>query len=96
VVKAFNLCHESIWTLPRPVFEDAPLAVPCCGDDPGSIGLLTELITSMGCTPLACGGLSRAVYLEATAAFAIGAWWSGAETRSAFPAPAQVPRVRDR
>ncbi|MFF5208474.1 NADPH-dependent F420 reductase [Streptosporangium sp. NPDC000396] len=91
VVKAFNLCHESIWTLPRPTFEGAPLAVPFCGDDPGSLDQVTALITSMGCTPVPCGGLSRAVYIEATAAFAIGVWWSGAETRFAFPTPAQAP-----
>ncbi|GIH97073.1 NADPH-dependent F420 reductase [Planobispora siamensis] len=86
VVKAFNLCHESIWTLPRPVFEDAPLAVPFCGDDPASLERVSELIASMGCTPMPCGGLSRAVYLEATAAFAIGVWWSGGQPRFAFPA----------
>ncbi|MGV9305760.1 NADPH-dependent F420 reductase [Nonomuraea sp. NPDC003727] len=90
VVKAFNLCHESIWTLPRPAFEGAPLAVPFCGDDPGSLDQVTELITSMGCTPMPCGGLARAVYIEATAAFAIGAWWSGTEPRFAFPTPAQA------
>ncbi|MBX6386760.1 MAG: NAD(P)-binding domain-containing protein [Microbispora sp.] len=92
VVKAFNLCHESIWTLPRPVFEGAPLAVPFCGDDPVSLGRTAALITSMGCVPMPCGGLSRAVYLEAAAAFAIGAWWSGAQPRFAFPAPERAPR----
>ncbi|MGI5159858.1 NADPH-dependent F420 reductase [Microbispora sp. CA-102843] len=90
VVKAFNLCHDSIWTLPRPAFEGAPLAVPFCGDDPGSLDRTAALITSMGCTPMPCGGLSRAVYIEATAAFAIGVWRSGAEPRFAFPAPAMA------
>ncbi|TQS30748.1 NADPH-dependent F420 reductase [Microbispora sp. KK1-11] len=85
VVKAFNLCHDSIWTLPRPAFEGVPLAVPFCGDDPVSLGRVAALVTSMGCTPMPCGGLSRAVHIEATAAFAIGVWWSGAEPRSAFP-----------
>ncbi|GAA3836019.1 NAD(P)-binding domain-containing protein [Sphaerisporangium flaviroseum] len=92
VAKAFNLCHESIWTLPLPVFEGAPLAVPFCGDDPRSLDQVAALITSMGCTPVPCGGLSRAVYVEATAAFAIGVWWSGAEARFAFPTPAQAPQ----
>lgn len=32
VVKAFNLCHASIWTLCPPTFEDVPLAVPYCAD----------------------------------------------------------------
>jgi predicted dinucleotide-binding enzyme len=92
VAKAFNLCHESIWTLPLPVFEGAPLAVPFCGDDPTSLDQVAELITSMGCTPVPCGGLSRAVYLEATAAFAIGVWWSGAEAPFAFPTPERASR----
>ncbi len=90
VVKAFNLCHESIWTLSPPVFEGAPLAVPLCADDPAALEAVSALITSMSCTPIPCGGLSRAAYLEATAAFAIGAWWSGAEPRFAFPTPAQA------
>lgn len=85
VVKTFNLCHDSVWTLPRPAFEGVPLAVPFCGDDPVSLDRTAALITSMGCTPMPCGGLSRAVHIEATAAFAIGVWWSGAEPRSAFP-----------
>ncbi|MDX3226135.1 NAD(P)-binding domain-containing protein [Streptomyces sp. ME19-01-6] len=91
VVKAFNLCHDSIWTLPRPAFEGAPLAVPYCGDDPGALDRTAALITSMGCTPIPCGGLARAVYVEATAAFAIGAWMNGAEPRFAFPVPMAAP-----
>nr|WP_182886453.1 NAD(P)-binding domain-containing protein [Microbispora sp. H10885] len=90
VVKAFNLCHDSIWTLPRPVFEGVPLAVPFCGDDPGSLDRTATLIRSMGCTPIRCGGLSRAVHIEAAAAFAIGVWRSGDEPRHVFPAPAEV------
>lgn len=91
VVKAFNLCHDSIWTLPRPVFEGAPLAVPFCGDDPAALARTAELITSMGCAPVPCGGLARAVYIEATAALAIGMWKDGAEPRFAFPVPMAAP-----
>ncbi|GIH45480.1 hypothetical protein SAMN05421833_10155 [Microbispora rosea] len=93
VVKAFNLCHDSIWTLPRPAFEGVALAVPFCGDDPVSLDRTAALITSMGCTPMPCGGLSRALYVEAAAAFAIGAWWSGAEPRFAFPTSERAPRL---
>lgn len=95
VVKAFHLCHASVWTLDPPVFEGEPLAVPYCGDDPAALDRVAALITSMGCTPLPCGGLSRAPYLEATAAFAIGAWFSGAQPRHAFPAPAEAVLVPD-
>ncbi|MGW7098793.1 NADPH-dependent F420 reductase [Streptomyces sp. NPDC054838] len=88
VVKAFGMCHESIWTLDQPAFEGAPLAVPYCTDQSDAAARVAELITSMGCTPLPCGGLGRTALLEATAVFAVGAWWSGAEARFAFPAPA--------
>ncbi|MFG3254067.1 NADPH-dependent F420 reductase [Streptomyces sp. NPDC048172] len=90
VVKAFNLSHESVWTQEELTYEGAPLAVPYCADDAVARERTAELITSMGCTPLACGGLARAAYLEATAAFAIGVWWAGGETRHVFPAPAEA------
>ncbi|WP_274564940.1 NADPH-dependent F420 reductase [Streptomyces spiramyceticus] len=95
VVKVFGLVHESIWTLDRPRFEGAPLAVPFCADAPEAVRVTSALITGMGCTPLACGGLSRAGLLEATAVFAIGVWWSGAEVRPAFPSPALAPGTSD-
>ncbi|MFI8321645.1 NADPH-dependent F420 reductase [Streptomyces sp. NPDC085529] len=95
VAKVFGICHESIWILPQPSFEGAPLAVPFCADTPAATDLTTRLITSMGCTPLPCGGLSRAAVLEATAVFAIGVWWSGGEARHALPAPALAPGAVD-
>ncbi|MFF2044534.1 NAD(P)-binding domain-containing protein [Kitasatospora sp. NPDC058170] len=95
VAKVFGVCHESIWTLPRPVFEGAPLAVPFCTDAPAAAALTAELITSMGCVPLACGGLDRAAVLEAAAVFAVGVWWSGGEARHVFPSPALAPGAVD-
>ncbi|WKX71903.1 NAD(P)-binding domain-containing protein [Streptomyces sp. XD-27] len=95
VAKVFGICHESIWTLPRPAFEGAPLAVPFCADAPSTAALVAELVTSMGCDPMACGGLERAALLEAAAVFAIGVWWSGGEARHAFPAPALAPGAVD-
>ncbi|MFF7129832.1 NADP oxidoreductase [Streptomyces sp. NPDC008240] len=95
VARAFGICHESIWTLPQPAFEGAPLAVPFCRDAPAAEALTRELITSMGCTPLPCGGLERAALLEAAAVFAVGVWWSGSEVRHAFPAPALAPGAVD-
>ncbi|MFI9206028.1 NADPH-dependent F420 reductase [Streptomyces sp. NPDC053048] len=95
VAKVFGICHESIWTLPQPVFEGAALAVPFCADAPSAAALTRQLITSMGCTPLPCGGLDRAALLEAAAVLAIGVWWSGGEARHAFPAPALAPGAVD-
>ncbi|MFJ3883207.1 NADPH-dependent F420 reductase [Streptomyces sp. NPDC090077] len=95
VVKAFGVCHESIWTLDPPAFEGAPLTVPFCTDQPGAATRVAEIITSMDCTPLPCGGLDRAALLEATAVFAVGVWWTGAEARFVFPAPALAPGAVD-
>ncbi|MFE1558140.1 NADPH-dependent F420 reductase [Streptomyces sp. NPDC058734] len=95
VAKVFGICHESIWTLPRPVFEGAPLAVPFCAGNPAAEALTQELITSMGCSPLPCGGLSRAGLLEAAAVLAIGMWWSGGEARHCLPSPALAPGAVD-
>ncbi|MCX5404680.1 NAD(P)-binding domain-containing protein [Streptomyces sp. NBC_00335] len=95
VVKVFGLVHESIWTLDDPSFEGAPLSVPFCTDSPEALRITSALVTSMGCTPLPCGGLDRARLLEATAVFAIGAWWQGAEARFAFPSPALAPGATD-
>jgi 8-hydroxy-5-deazaflavin:NADPH oxidoreductase len=64
VVKAFNLCHVSIWTLRPPTFEDVPLAVPYCADHPTATAATQTLISSIGCTPAPCGGLARAAYLD--------------------------------
>jgi predicted dinucleotide-binding enzyme len=91
VVKAFNLCHVSIWNLRPPTFEDVPLAVPYCADHPAAAAAVETLIDSIGCTPAPCGGLARAAYLEATAALAIGLWWAGGQPRAAFPFLAEVP-----
>uniref|UniRef100_UPI003F497D5B NADPH-dependent F420 reductase n=1 Tax=Streptomyces sp. CA-141956 TaxID=3240051 RepID=UPI003F497D5B len=95
VVKAFGICHESIWTLPHPAFEDAPLAVPFCAGTATAAALAEELITSMGCLPLPCGGLPRAALLEAAAVLAIGIWWSGGEARHILPSPALAPGAID-
>ncbi|GAA3211447.1 NADPH-dependent F420 reductase [Dactylosporangium siamense] len=90
LVKAFNLCHESIWTQRWPVYEGQPLVVPFCADDAPAVAVVDALITSIGCTPAHCGGLVRAGYLEATAALAIGMWFAGAEPRWAFPSPSSA------
>ncbi|MFK3732223.1 NADPH-dependent F420 reductase [Streptomyces sp. NPDC088090] len=95
VAKAFGICHESVWTLPRPAFEGAALAVPFCAGTPVAAEVTARLITSMGCSPLPCGGLSRAALLEATAVLAVGVWWSGGEARHAFPSPALAPGAVD-
>ncbi|MFD7904983.1 NADPH-dependent F420 reductase [Kitasatospora sp. NPDC059747] len=74
VVKAFNLCHESVWSLTPPVFDGRPLAVPVCGDDERALEAVRLLVRDLGCEPVNAGGLARAGLLEATAALLIGLW----------------------
>ncbi|SDM20020.1 NADPH-dependent F420 reductase [Nonomuraea jiangxiensis] len=85
VVKAFNLCHVDVWRMTPPVFDGRPLAVPLCGDDPAALVAVRTLVTDLGCTPVDGGGLDRAVLLEATAAFMIGLWFSGADAQAVLP-----------
>lgn len=81
VVKAFNLCHESVWRLSPPVFDGRPLLVPLCGDDPAAIETVRSLVADIGCEPADGGPLERAALVEATAVFAVGLWVGGADLR---------------
>jgi predicted dinucleotide-binding enzyme len=81
VVKAFNLCHDSVWRLPSRVFDGRPLAVPMCGPDDAK-DVVEQLVADLGCTPVDGGGPDRAALLEATAAFAIGLWFGGVDAQA--------------
>jgi predicted dinucleotide-binding enzyme len=85
VVKAFNLCHVDVWRMTPPVFDGRPLAVPLCGDDERALATARTLVTDLGCTPVHGGGLDRAKLLEATAAFMIGLWITGADAQAVLP-----------
>ncbi|MFB7618450.1 NADPH-dependent F420 reductase [Kitasatospora sp. NPDC056181] len=85
VVKAFNVCHESVWRLTPPVFDGRPLAVPLCGDDPDALALVGRLAADLGAEPVPAGGLAAARLLEATTAFVIGLWFAGRDARAVFP-----------
>ncbi len=83
VVKAFNLAAARVWReAPLP---GQPLGVPVCGDDQEALDQVAELVRDLGCEPVNAGGLERARLLEATAAFAIGVWLRGGDTRGVFP-----------
>jgi predicted dinucleotide-binding enzyme len=85
VVKAFNLCHDSVWRRRPPHFGGRPLAVPICGDDVTALATARSLVRDLGCEPVDAGGLDRAGLLEAAAAFAIGLYLGGGDPRSVFP-----------
>ncbi|MFC5027935.1 MULTISPECIES: hypothetical protein [Streptomyces] len=80
VVKAFNLCAAGVWAAPT-----EGLAVPLCGDDANALALVRTLVTDLRAVPLDAGGLDRAGYLEATAAFVIGIWFAGGDPRTVLP-----------
>ncbi|ONI69313.1 NADP oxidoreductase [Kribbella sp. ALI-6-A] len=83
VVKAFNLAADSVWRrAPQP---GQRLGVPICGDDREALDQVAVLVRDLGCEPIHAGGLQRARLLEATAAFAIGVWAGGGDTRELFP-----------
>ncbi|MDX3535696.1 NAD(P)-binding domain-containing protein [Streptomyces sp. MB09-01] len=80
VIKAFNVCAAEVWAR----YPDG-LAVPLCGDDAGALDLVRALVTDLGAIPLDAGGLDRAGYVEATAAFVIGVWFAGGDPRTVLP-----------
>ena len=93
VVKAFNLCPDTVWRMSPPVFDGVPLGVPLCGDEEPALALVRTLVADLGCEPVAGGGLERAGLLEAAAAFMIGLWAQGAQARAVLPwAGADAPR----
>lgn len=80
VVKAFNVCAAEVWAR----YPDS-LAVPLCGEEAGALDLVRTLVTDLGAIPLDAGGLDRAGYVEATAAFVIGVWFAGGDPRTVLP-----------
>ncbi|MFI0368615.1 NADPH-dependent F420 reductase [Actinomadura sp. 1N219] len=87
VVKAFNLCHESVWRMTPPVFGGRPLGVPLCGDDEEALAVVRELVADLGCVPMDGGGLERAGLLEAATAFMVGLWFAGEDPSAMMPPP---------
>jgi predicted dinucleotide-binding enzyme len=94
VVKAFNLCHESVWRMTPPVFDGRPLAVPLCGDDVSALDTVRQLVRDLGCEPFSGGGLVRAGLLEATAALLIGLWVGEKVDAQAIAPPAEYAGTR--
>ncbi|WP_433591972.1 NADPH-dependent F420 reductase [Nocardia sp. CA-145437] len=85
VVKAFNLLAAEVWAGPDREFDGRPVTVPLCGDDEAAIALVSGLAEDLKLRPIPAGGLSRARYLEATAAFVVGLWFTGRDARALFP-----------
>ncbi|MFA1549582.1 NADPH-dependent F420 reductase [Actinomadura chokoriensis] len=94
VVKAFNLCPDSVWRMTPPEFGGRPLGVPLCGDDADALAAVRTLVTDLGCVPMDGGSLERAGLLEAATAFMVGLWVAGEDPSAMLPPPeySGVPR----
>lgn len=79
VVKAFNMCHASVWGMEEPTFDGRKLACMFCGDDIGAKKKVTELIKDVGADPVDLGNLDRARLLEPAANIVIQLLFSGRE-----------------
>jgi 8-hydroxy-5-deazaflavin:NADPH oxidoreductase len=87
VVKAFNMCHESVWRMAPPAFGGRPLGVPLCGDDEDALAAVRTLVTDLGCVPMNGGGLERAGLMEAATAFVVGLLVAGEDPSAMLPPP---------
>ncbi|WP_067461457.1 NADPH-dependent F420 reductase [Actinomadura macra] len=87
VVKAFSMCHESVWRMTPPTFGGRPLGVPLCGDDADALTVVRALVADLGCVPLDGGSLERAGLLEAATAFVVGLWVAGEDPATMLPPP---------
>jgi len=77
VVKAFNMCHSTVWARESTAGSE-PLAVLYATDDDNAGHTVAALITDLGCRPVHVGGLARAGYLEEAAALVISLLTEGA------------------
>lgn len=71
VVKAFNMCNASVWTMEPPMFDGRKLVTLYCGDDADAKYQLAGLIEEIGCEPVDLGELKYARLLESAAAIVI-------------------------
>ncbi|MFZ0132983.1 MAG: hypothetical protein WAK95_10610 [Desulfobacterales bacterium] len=77
VVKAFNMCQASVWTMQPPVFDGRKLVVLYCGSDQAAKAKAAALIDLIGCDHVDIGELKYARLLEAAAAIVIKLLFSG-------------------
>lgn len=81
VVKAFHLVPSDTWSGGRAVGTTVVL----CGDDPGALDRVGELVRDLGAAPAVLGPLRRARQAEEAAGFAIGLAFAGVDPASALP-----------
>jgi predicted dinucleotide-binding enzyme len=77
VVKAFNMCQASVWTMDPPRYDGRKLVVLYCGNDAAAKDQVVTLIERIGCDPVDLGDLKYARLLESAAAIVIKLLFSG-------------------
>jgi hypothetical protein len=91
VVKALQLFPAEQWRRP-PAAGGSPVTVAICGEDPGALRVVSDLVRDVGGVPAVLGPLERARQLEEVAGFVIGLAFAGADPRTAIPHVPLPPR----
>lgn len=91
VVKGFALNRACTWDMEQISFDGYPLSIPLAGDDERAKAVVSELVRSMGCTPIDFGGLERARNLEAFAAVLVRLLLEGHDQFEVFNLLVRVP-----
>ncbi len=95
VVKGFALNRACTWDMEKISFDGHPLSIPLAGDDEGAKTAVSELVRSMGCTPIDFGGLERSRNLEAFAAVLVRLLLEGHDQYEVFNLLVRVPHWED-
>ena len=82
VVKAFNMCQASVWTMQPPIYDGRKLVVLYCGSNDSAKSQAVQLIELIGCDHVDIGGLKYARLLEPAAAIVIKLLFSGRDPRT--------------
>jgi predicted dinucleotide-binding enzyme len=77
VVKAFNMCHTTVWEMDEPVIDGRRVAVLLAGDNAAAKDAVAGLVEDVGCEPVDLGELKYARLLEPAAAIVIKMLFSG-------------------
>ncbi|MFC4133886.1 NADPH-dependent F420 reductase [Hamadaea flava] len=81
VVKALHLYAGQMWL----TSQERPRVVAMCGDDEAALDVVGRLVTDLGGTPVAVGGLDHARQLEEAAGFVVSLYGKGVDPSTAIP-----------
>ena len=82
VVKAFNMCQATVWTMDPPVFDGRRLVTLYCGNDDEAKASVARLIEALGSEAVDAGTLEYARLLESAAGLVIKFLFAGRDMRT--------------